>query len=86
MVAICSINQSPIQIHARRTVALAAGRANSAEYRARVIPGRRAHDIDIANVDTATKNIVENADMTIGAKVRMLENVIAKNAIEPLRK
>ena len=31
------------------------------------------------------KAIAENADIAIGAKVRMLENVIAKNAIEPLR-
>ena len=42
-------------------------------------------NINIANVDTAAKDIAENADNAIGAKVRMLENVIAKNAIEPLR-
>ena len=34
-------------------------------------------NIDIANVDTAATAIAENADMAIGAKVRMLENVIA---------
>jgi dihydroorotase len=42
-------------------------------------------NVDIANVDAAAKAIAENADIEIGAKVRMLENVIAKNAIEPLR-
>jgi dihydroorotase len=36
--------------------------------------------IGIPNVDTAAKAIAENADIAIGAKVRMLENVIAKNA------
>jgi dihydroorotase len=48
-------------------------------------PVAELSDIDIADVDAATKNIVENADIAIGAKVRMLENVIAKNAIAPLR-
>jgi dihydroorotase len=42
-------------------------------------------DIDIANVDTAAKDIAENADIAFGAKVRMSKNVIAKNALEPLR-
>jgi hypothetical protein len=41
--------------------------------------------IDIANVDTAAKATAENTDMAIGAMVRMSENAIAKNAIEPLR-
>ena len=43
-------------------------------------------DIDIANVDTAAKDIAENADIAFGAKVRMSKNVIPKSAIEPLRK
>jgi hypothetical protein len=43
-------------------------------------------NIGIANVDTAAKAIAENADIAIGAKVRMLENVIAKNVSEPLKR
>ena len=43
-------------------------------------------NIDIANVDTAAKDIAENADIAIGAKVRMSKNVIAKNGIEPLKR
>ena len=43
-------------------------------------------NIDIANVDAAAKAIAENADIAIGAKVRMSENVIAKNAVEPLKR
>ena len=85
LISVGSINQSPIQIHAKRTVALAAGRANSAEYGARVIPAAKLTNMDIANVDTAAKDIAENADIAFGAKVRMSKNVIAKNALEPLR-
>jgi hypothetical protein len=80
-----SINQSPIQIHAKRTFALAARRANSAEYGARVIPAAKLTNIDIANVDTAAKAIAENAKLAIGAKGSMLENVITRNPIEPSR-
>jgi dihydroorotase len=43
-------------------------------------------NIDIANVDAAAKAIAENADIAIGTKVRMSENVIAKNGIEPLKR
>jgi dihydroorotase len=43
-------------------------------------------NIDIANVDAAAKAIAENADLALGAKVRMSENVIAKNGIEPLKR
>jgi dihydroorotase len=43
-------------------------------------------NIDIANVDTAAKAIAENADIAIGAKVRMSKNVIVKNGIEPLKR
>jgi len=38
-------------------------------------------NIDIANVDAAATAIAENADLALGAKVRMSENVIAKNGI-----
>jgi len=43
-------------------------------------------NIDVANVDAAAKAVAENADIAIGAKVRMSENVIAKNGIEPLKR
>src|SRR5262249_56135578 len=43
-------------------------------------------NIDVANVDAAAKAIAENADIAIGTKVRMSENVIAKNGIEPLKR
>jgi len=43
-------------------------------------------NIDIADVGSAAKAIAENADIVIGAKVRMSENVIAKNGIEPLKR
>ena len=43
-------------------------------------------NIDIANVDVAARAIAENADLALGAKVRMSENVIAKNGIEPLKR
>jgi dihydroorotase len=43
-------------------------------------------NIEVANVDAAAKAIAENADMVLGAKVRMSENVIAKNGIEPLKR
>ncbi len=43
-------------------------------------------NIDIADVGSAAKAIAENADIVIGTKVRMSENVIAKNGIEPLKR
>jgi len=43
-------------------------------------------NIDIANVDAAAKAIAENTDLALGAKVRMSENIIAKNGIEPLKR
>ena len=43
-------------------------------------------NIDVANVDTAAKAIAENADLALGAKVRMSENIIAHNGIEPLKR
>src|SRR5262244_3018681 len=50
------------------------------------IPVAELTNIDIANVDAAAKAIAENADIAIGTKVRMSENVIAKNGIEPLKR
>jgi dihydroorotase len=43
-------------------------------------------NIDVANVDAAAKAIAENADIALGAKVRMSENIIARNGIEPLKR
>src|SRR6266566_2215896 len=43
-------------------------------------------NINIADVGSAARAIAENADIVIGAKVRMSENVIAKNGIEPLKR
>jgi dihydroorotase len=42
--------------------------------------------IDYAQVDACAKTVAENADIAIGVKVRMSENVIAKNGAEPLRR
>ena len=56
------------------------------QYRARVIPGRGAHQHRHRRCGSAAKAIAENADIVIGAKVRMSENVIAKNGVEPLKR
>src|SRR5258708_4991744 len=49
-------------------------------------PVPELYNIDFAQVDAAAKAIAENADLVIGAKVRMSENVIAKNGLEPLKR
>jgi dihydroorotase len=43
-------------------------------------------NIDYAQVDACARTVAENADIAIGVKVRMSENVIAKNGAEPLRR
>jgi len=43
-------------------------------------------NIDFAQTDMAAKAVAENADIVIGIKVRMSENVIAKHGLEPLRR
>lgn len=43
-------------------------------------------NIDFAQVEAAAKVLAENADMAIGIKVRMSQNVIAKHGIEPLKR
>ena len=43
-------------------------------------------NINIADVGAAAKAIAENSDIVLGAKVRMSENVIGKNGIEPLKR
>jgi len=43
-------------------------------------------NIDYADVQVAAKALAENADMVLGIKVRMSENVIAKHGLEPLKR
>src|SRR5207244_2675436 len=49
-------------------------------------PVAELYNIDFAQVDACAKAVGENADMVLGVKVRMSENVIAKNGTEPLRR
>jgi dihydroorotase len=49
-------------------------------------PVAELYNIDFAQVDSAAKAVAENADMVIGVKVRMSENVIAKHGLEPLKR
>jgi dihydroorotase len=46
-------------------------------------PVAELYNIDFAQTDVAARAIAENADMVLGAKVRMSENVVAKNGLEP---
>ena len=43
-------------------------------------------NIDYAQVDAAARAVAENADMVLGVKVRMSENVIARHGLEPLKR
>lgn len=43
-------------------------------------------NIDYADAAAAARTMAENADIVIGAKVRMSQNVIAKNGLEPLKR
>ena len=43
-------------------------------------------NIDFAQVDAAARAVAENADIAIGVKVRMSENVIARHGLEPLKR
>jgi dihydroorotase len=43
-------------------------------------------NVDYADPEAAAKALAENADIVIGIKVRMSENVIAKHGLEPLRR
>ena len=49
-------------------------------------PVPELYNIDFAQVDAAAKTLAENADMVLGVKVRMSENVIAKHGLEPLKR
>jgi dihydroorotase len=43
-------------------------------------------NIEYAQVDACARAVAENADFVLGVKVRMSENVIAKNGLEPLKR
>jgi dihydroorotase len=43
-------------------------------------------NIDYAQPELAARAVAENADMVLGIKVRMSENVIARHGLEPLRR
>jgi dihydroorotase len=49
-------------------------------------PVAELNNVDFAHTDTAARAIGENADMVLGTKVRMSENVIAKHGLEPLKR
>jgi len=49
-------------------------------------PVPELYNIDYAQVDACAQALAQNADIAIGVKVRMSENVIAQNGIEPLRR
>ena len=43
-------------------------------------------NVDYAQPEAAAKAVAENADIVIGVKVRMSQNVIARHGLEPLRR
>ncbi len=49
-------------------------------------PVPELYNIDFAQVEAAAKAVAKNADLVIGVKVRMSENVIAKHGLEPLKR
>lgn len=49
-------------------------------------PVPELYNIDFARVEDAARAVAENADIVIGIKVRMSENVIAKHGLEPLKR
>jgi dihydroorotase len=49
-------------------------------------PQPELYVLDYAQVDACARTVAENADIAIGVKVRMSENVIAKHGAEPLRR
>jgi dihydroorotase len=49
-------------------------------------PVAELYNIDFAQVDACARAVAENADMVLGVKVRMSENVIAKHGLEPLKR
>ena len=49
-------------------------------------PVPELYNIDYAQVDAAARAVAENADIVLGVKVRMSENVIARHGLEPLKR
>lgn len=49
-------------------------------------PVPELYNIDFAQVDACARTVAENADMVLGVKVRMSDNVIAKYGTEPLKR
>ena len=49
-------------------------------------PIAELYNMDYARTEDAARTLAENADIVIGIKVRMSENVIAKNGLEPLKR
>src|SRR5262245_56071559 len=49
-------------------------------------PVPELYNIDFAQPEAAARAVAENADIVIGIKVRMSENVIAKHGLEPLKR
>lgn len=49
-------------------------------------PVPELYNIDYAQVDVTARAIAENADIVLGVKVRMSENVIARHGVEPLKR
>ena len=43
-------------------------------------------NLDFANVELATRALAENADVALGIKIRMSENVINRHGLEPLKR
>jgi dihydroorotase len=49
-------------------------------------PVPELYNIDYAQPEAAARVVAENADIVLGVKVRMSENVIARNGLEPLKR
>ena len=49
-------------------------------------PVAELFNIDYAQPEAAARVVAENADMVLGVKVRMSENVIARHGLEPLKR
>jgi dihydroorotase len=49
-------------------------------------PVGELYNIDFAQIEPAARTVAENADIALGIKVRMSENVIAQHGTEPLKR
>ena len=49
-------------------------------------PVGELYNIDFAQIEPAARTVAENADIALGIKVRMSENVIAQHGVEPLKR